>query len=149
VIVRCASAAAFVIGCAGHAPTGPGATRADGRIAGRVWSPSGAAVSQAVVIVESTALTRARATITNDDGRFELDQLPPGKYELTFRYRDTRIAHETVQLRVANLVWLDERIRARFPPANGQNRSTTTPLAASPPPAPTVARPRRAWLSVA
>ncbi len=52
-------------------------------VRGHVTDPSGAAVPNAQVRVTRTDTNLARATLTNQEGFYELPQLPPGTYMLT------------------------------------------------------------------
>jgi len=54
-----------------------------GKIAGVVTDPSGAAVPNASVKVESAALMVPRTTTTHADGSYLFDLLPPGAYSVT------------------------------------------------------------------
>ena len=54
-----------------------------GKIAGAVTDSSGAAVVNATVTVQSTALMNQRTTHPESDGGYLFDLLPPGTYEVT------------------------------------------------------------------
>jgi hypothetical protein len=53
-----------------------------GVISGMVRDPSGAPVANAVVILQSTALTHQQERLTNERGIYAFDQLPPGNYTI-------------------------------------------------------------------
>ncbi|MGI8837725.1 MAG: TonB-dependent receptor domain-containing protein [Pyrinomonadaceae bacterium] len=50
---------------------------------GYVRDPSGAAVTGATVTVTNTATNFSRAVTTNDEGYYQITNLPPGSYEVT------------------------------------------------------------------
>lgn len=58
----------------------PQSTATAGRIAGRVTDADGRAIERARVTVASDALAAPRSVLTDAQGRFSLDGLPPGHY---------------------------------------------------------------------
>jgi outer membrane receptor protein involved in Fe transport len=58
-------------------------TSTTGSIEGQVNDPNGAAVKGATVTVTSPNLISAQTATTNDDGRFQILNLPPGTYKVT------------------------------------------------------------------
>ena len=54
-----------------------------GSIAGMVTDPQGGAVANATVTVSGSNLIRAQTAITDDQGRYKILNLPPGKYTVT------------------------------------------------------------------
>src|SRR5215475_10414776 len=59
-------------------------TSTTGSIEGLVTDPNGAAVRGATVTVTSPNLIRTQTTATDDSGRYQLLNLPPGAYKVTF-----------------------------------------------------------------
>src|SRR5215813_6594577 len=58
-------------------------TSTTGSIEGLVTDPNGAAVRGATVTVTSPNLIRTQTTATDDNGRYQLLNLPPGAYKVT------------------------------------------------------------------
>lgn len=70
-----------------------------GKIAGVVTDPSGAAVPNATVKVESSALMVPRTTTTHADGSYLFDLLPPGTYKVTVTASGFQtVEHTAVQI---------------------------------------------------
>jgi hypothetical protein len=66
---------------------------------GTVTDPSGAAVPEAAVTLTDTATNSERTTTTNEAGRYNFPNLPPGKYSLTISkggFRVAKIVNQTV-----------------------------------------------------
>src|ERR1700681_4173768 len=53
-----------------------------GSIEGTVTDPNGAAVKGATITVTSPNLISPQTATTNDEGRFQVPALPPGKYKV-------------------------------------------------------------------
>lgn len=58
-------------------------TGGTGIVVGTVTDPSGAAVPGASVTLIDAATNSERTTTTNDTGRYDFPNVPPGKYNLT------------------------------------------------------------------
>src|SRR5947199_5177342 len=56
---------------------------AAGSIEGMVTDPNGAAVKGATVTATSPNLISSQTATTKDDGRYQIGNLPPGKYKVT------------------------------------------------------------------
>src|ERR1700745_750115 len=61
----------------------PAQTAGTGVIVGTVTDPTGATVSGATVTLTDIATNAARTASTNQAGRYDFPNLPPGKYDLT------------------------------------------------------------------
>src|SRR5688500_8021602 len=59
------------------------AQRVNADLTGRVLDQNGAAVTNATVTARNLGTSAQRSTQTNDNGDYELRELPPGRYELT------------------------------------------------------------------
>lgn len=66
-----------------------------GKITGVVTDSSGAAVPNAIVTLNSSALMTPRTTHTGSDGSYLFDLLPPGTYEATITGSGFETFHET------------------------------------------------------
>jgi len=66
-----------------------------GKITGLITDPSGADIPNATVKVKSPALMSDRSVLTQSDGSYLFDLLPPGTYEVTFTSEGFRALHET------------------------------------------------------
>jgi hypothetical protein len=74
-------------------------TAGTGLIVGTVTDPSGAAVPGATVTLTDTATNAERNAITNDAGRYNFPNVPPGNYNLTMSkagFRAGKISNQTV-----------------------------------------------------
>jgi Carboxypeptidase regulatory-like domain len=74
-------------------------TAGTGLIVGIVTDPSGAAVPGAAVTLADTATNAERTAITNDAGRYNFPNVPPGNYNLTISkagFRAGKISDQTV-----------------------------------------------------
>jgi Carboxypeptidase regulatory-like domain len=74
-------------------------TAGTGLIVGTVTDPSGAAVPGATVTLTDTATNAERTAITNDAGRYNFPNVPPGNYNLTISkagFRAGKISNQTV-----------------------------------------------------
>src|SRR3954468_14544180 len=58
-------------------------TTTTGSIEGMVTDPNGASVKGATVTATSPNLISAQTATTKDDGRYQISNLPPGKYKVT------------------------------------------------------------------
>src|ERR1043165_9535721 len=58
-------------------------TTTTGSIEGLVTDPNGAAVKGATVTATSPQLISPQTATTKDDGRYQIGNLPPGKYKVT------------------------------------------------------------------
>ena len=63
--------------------TEPWAERGGGGITGRVRDPRGDAVPAALIQVLNTSTAQIRAINTDDEGRYQALEIPPGLYDLT------------------------------------------------------------------
>jgi protocatechuate 3,4-dioxygenase beta subunit len=72
---------ATVISCVGAAMAQTQATAAD--LQGYVRDQAGAAVAGATVTARNPATNFSRDTTTNDEGYYQIVNLPPGDYEVT------------------------------------------------------------------
>src|ERR1700688_3860248 len=75
-----AFAVAILTSTSGNAFAQTGGT---GIVVGTVTDPSGAAVPGATVTLIDAATNSERITTTNDTGRYDFPNVPPGKYNLT------------------------------------------------------------------
>jgi hypothetical protein len=74
-------------------------TAGTGIVLGAVTDPSGAAVPGATVTLTDTATNLERRTVTNDAGRYNFPNVPPGNYNLTISkpgFSVQKIANQTV-----------------------------------------------------
>lgn len=86
-------------------------TGGTGIVVGTVTDPSGAAVPGATVTLTDTATNAARTATTNDTGRYNFPNVPPGNYNLTISkagFRVAKIVNQTVA--VAESRTLDARL---------------------------------------
>ena len=86
-------------------------TGGTGIVVGTVTDPTGAAVPGATVTLTDTATNAARTAITNDTGRYNFPNVPPGNYNITISkagFRVTKIVNENVA--VAESRTLDVRL---------------------------------------
>jgi hypothetical protein len=70
-----------------------------GVIVGTVTDPSGAAVPGATVTVTDTSTSASRSATTNDAGRYNFPNLPPGKYDVVINkggFRQARFSEQDV-----------------------------------------------------
>ena len=63
------------------------------------------------VVVKSAALQGTRSAITNDDGGYDFDALPPGEYQLTFERSGMQSGHSTASLRLSQTSRVDAEMR--------------------------------------
>jgi len=56
-----------------------GATEITGRVAGYVYDPTGAALSEVPLTISGPALQQPMNRVSGDDGRYEFENLPPGE----------------------------------------------------------------------
>jgi hypothetical protein len=74
-------------------------TGGTGIVVGTVTDPSGAAVPEATVTLTDAATNSERTTTTNEAGRYNFPNVPPGKYNLTISkggFRVAKIVNQTV-----------------------------------------------------
>jgi hypothetical protein len=74
-------------------------TGGTGIVVGTVTDPSGAAVPGATVTLTDAATNSERTTTTNEDGRYDFPNVPPGKYNLTISkagFRVGKFVNQTV-----------------------------------------------------
>ena len=71
--------------------TGPVIAQDLGSLTGKVEDETGEALFAANVVVKGPAIEGTRGAITNDEGNYRIDRLPPGIYEITISY----IGYET------------------------------------------------------
>ena len=74
-------------------------TGGTGIVVGTVTDPSGAAVPGATVTLTDTATNSERTTTTNEAGRYDFPNVPPGKYNLTISkggFRVGKFVNQTV-----------------------------------------------------
>jgi hypothetical protein len=118
---------AAVIAALGVVQTGTGS------VAGRITDSSGGAIPG--VTITALFVTERTAVVSNSDGRFRLDGLPPGRYELQARLAgfETEIEGNVAIAAGATLEW-NRTLRVRFA------QSDQSPASADPMP-PAVARP--------
>ncbi|HTZ33000.1 MAG TPA: carboxypeptidase-like regulatory domain-containing protein [Methylomirabilota bacterium] len=72
-----------------------------GVIVGVVTDPSGAAVPGATVTATDIATNASRTTTTNDAGRYNIPNLPPGKYNVVINksgFRQARLSEQVVSV---------------------------------------------------
>src|SRR5262249_52606624 len=70
--------------------------RAQGRVAGRIVDQTGAVLPGVTIdlVVNKSELT----TISNDQGQYEFDEIPPGAAELTYRLINFGVLRRTVNV---------------------------------------------------
>jgi hypothetical protein len=66
-------------------------TGGTGIVVGTVTDPSGAAVPGAIVALRDAATNSERTTTTNESGRYDFPNVPPGNYSLTFSKAGFRV----------------------------------------------------------
>jgi hypothetical protein len=69
-----------------------------GAISGTVKDPAGAVIAGAQVQIRNEATGETRSVTTDDQGRFRIDKLAPGRYKLTFSSAGFKPAERTVQV---------------------------------------------------
>ena len=88
----------------GQAPTG--------QMTGTVTDPSGASVVGASVVLVNPATNIRRATVTNEDGLFNLPALPPGVYNLEVEAKGFgKQIREGIELQVGQVAKIDVGLR--------------------------------------
>src|SRR5215471_12384896 len=88
----------------GQAPTG--------QMTGTVTDPSGASVVGASVVLVNPATNIRRATVTNEDGLFNLPALPPGVYNLEVEAKGfAKQIREGIELQVGQVAKIDVALR--------------------------------------
>ena len=88
----------------GQAPTG--------QMTGTVTDPSGASVVGASVVLVNPATNIRRATVTNEDGLFNLPALPPGVYNLEIEAKGfAKQIREGIELQVGQVAKIDVALR--------------------------------------
>jgi len=81
-------------------------------LTGSVRDPSGAVASGVKIQVTNTGTNAAYASLTNEDGRYTIPNLPIGIYKLTFlRPGFKTLVHEPVILSVAQTVRIDAEMQ--------------------------------------
>jgi hypothetical protein len=78
-----------------------GQTAGSGIVVGTVTDPSGAAVPGATVTLTDAATNSERTATTNETGRYNFPNVPPGKYSLTVSkggFRMGKIVNQTVEV---------------------------------------------------
>ena len=60
------------------APAGARAAEIAGRVAGYVYDPTGAALSEVPLTISGSSLQQPMSRTSGDDGRYEFQNLPPG-----------------------------------------------------------------------
>lgn len=90
-------------------------------IHGQIVDRHGDALPGVTVIVTSPALPQTQQAISNEQGCFEVRELPPGVYMLTFYYEDTTVEEDDVvvfnhQISVVDLTLRDHGDRYQWQP---------------------------------
>jgi hypothetical protein len=74
---------------------------ASGTISGQVSDSSGASVPGAIISITDQATKSVRSVVTNDTGRYDIFNLSPGLYDLTFSkpgFSESKLASQEVQV---------------------------------------------------
>jgi Carboxypeptidase regulatory-like domain len=71
-----------------------GSSSTTGELRGSVKDTSGEILSGVTVAAASPALVGVQTAITDDEGWFTINALPPGSYTVTFYYLDKVLRHE-------------------------------------------------------
>src|SRR5258708_11038825 len=82
----------------------PAAAQQTGSIQGKVSDVSGGVLPGVTVEARSGVLPGPRVTVTGADGPFELPQLPPGDYTVTFTLSGMQTATRKVRVQLAEAV---------------------------------------------
>jgi len=88
----------------GGTPVARAQSAATGAVSGQVTDLQKAAVPSAAVRLTDLATNAVRATTTNDAGRYEFVNIPPGQYDLTVSrtgFAQTKVSGQTVQVGLA------------------------------------------------
>jgi hypothetical protein len=104
-------------------------TGGTGIVVGTVIDPSGAAVPGATVTLTDTATNSERTATTNETGRYDFPNVPPGNYSLTFSkagFRVGKIVNQTVV--VGESRTLDARLEVGTATQVVEVRTTNTEL---------------------
>jgi len=68
----------------------PAVAQQAGGVSGRVTQSDGTALAGVTIEARSSVLPQPRTTVSAENGRYQLPLLPPGNYELTFKFSDGR-----------------------------------------------------------
>ena len=79
----------------------PAAAQQTGSIQGKVADSGGGVLPGVTVEARSTVLPGPRVTVTGDDGSYQLPQLPPGPYVVTFTLSGMRTATKNVAVQLS------------------------------------------------
>ncbi|HYA65009.1 MAG TPA: carboxypeptidase-like regulatory domain-containing protein [Candidatus Sulfotelmatobacter sp.] len=104
-------------------------TGGTGIVVGTVTDPSGAAVPGATVTLTDTATNAERTATTNDTGRYNFPNVPPGNYNVTISktgFRVAKIVNQTVA--VAESRTLDARLEVGATTQTVEVTATNTEL---------------------
>src|SRR5437870_11083742 len=93
-------------------PAGAFAQERTGEILGVVTDESGAPVPGALVRAESKTLPRGLETTTDNGGRYMLQNVPIGTYTITVTLSGFRTIKQTVDVRIASIITLNQIGRA-------------------------------------
>jgi len=101
-----------------------------GSLRGAVQDPSGARIPSARIVVESPGSSLRREAITEDQGEFRVDDLPPGAYRLTVSAAGFAPAQADVSVGVSSVRGVAVTLRPSTAPetvrVQGENPSITT-----------------------
>ena len=92
------------------APAARAQTSTTGEVRGLVVDSGGAPVAGAVVSIRGAELQGTAADVTDLDGSYALDSLPPGLYALTVIHADSQVSRSNVLVQVGKV----SRVNVRF-----------------------------------
>jgi len=90
--------------------------RAERELSGRISDPSGLAVPNAKVVVQSAATGATRSVFSNQQGEYSVPALLPGPYNITIEANGFKTVHQN-----GVVVEVDQRARLDFTLTIGSN----------------------------
>src|SRR5215472_8110116 len=81
-----------------------------GSIQGKITDTSGAVLPGVTVEAKSSVLPSARTTVSGNDGVYQLPQLPPGHYTITFTLSGFQTVSREADVQLEQVTGLDTKL---------------------------------------
>ena len=99
-----------LLACALFAMPAFAQTDTTGAMQGVVRDESGSGLAGVTVVATSTATQTANSEITDDSGRYEISNLPPGTYNVVFYYSDLTYKRSSINVKLGQVVPVHAKI---------------------------------------